>query len=106
MSWYLIAEQDTADAVKVNGRSAIETIHENEISIGPPVASVPTRAQSYSDLRNVVSQNLPATPGPARKSSIGSNKDLNDSLKSALEYDEWQHTLEDELLDASHEDYE
>jgi len=31
---------------------------------------------------------------------------LDDSLKSVLDYDEWQHTLEDELLDACHEDYE
>ena len=92
--------------MKASGRSTIETIHENEISVGPPVASVPYRAQSYSDLRNIGSQHLPATPGPARKSSIGSDKDLEDSLKSVLEYDEWQHTLEDELLDASHEDYE
>jgi len=106
LSLYLIAEQETANAEKMNGRPAIETITELETPTGPPVATVLARAQSYSDLSHAVPSNFPTAATSARKRSIGGDEKLDDALRSVLEYDDWQFTLEEELLDASHEDYE
>lgn len=102
----LIAEQELANAEKLNGHPAIGTTHEVDTPNGPPVASVPARAQSYSDLSHAVSCQVPNARLPARKTSVGRDEELDDALRSVMEYDDWQYTMEEELLDASHEDYE
>lgn len=90
----------------MNGRPATETTTEFDTPTEPPFATVPARAQSYSDLSHAVSPPFSSASVSSRKRSIEHHEALADALSSILEYDDWQYTQEEELLDASHEDYE
>ena len=82
----------------------VTTIVEEGSFKGPPLATVPKRAQSYSNFVHSLEhhEELNAIP---RKLSLGDSIHDDDSIAEVLAHGLLQYDLEDELLDASHEDY-
>ena len=84
----------------------------------PPNATLARRAQSYSDFHDAVKAVLGPEPnqkgseegrksrGKLRRSSHGSKIIEERGITSELEFIEWYDTLENELLDSSHDDYQ
>ncbi len=70
---------------------------------GPPKASLTRRSQSYSDFHDAVK----ATLGLGTGSSEKRHSQLGESMEITTELDfvDWYHNLEHDLLDASHEEY-
>ena len=67
----------------------------------PPKATLSRRAQSYSDFHDAAKAIL------RRDDSLekGKAKDSYQDIKDDLEFEDWYHDLENDLLDASHEEY-
>ena len=100
----LIAEQDTV-GIKPVIEPTIATIVEDDISIGPPPATILRRAQSYGDVLQSLATHEDHN-SLSRQRSLGSSAVKNDTIGEVLDYGLEQFDLEDELLEASHEDYE
>lgn len=69
-----------------------------EKETGPPLATVARRAKSYSDFYDVVRAHLKKEKEIERKKS-------QEDISNELEFAEWYMGVEDELLDASHDEY-
>ncbi|KAL8771704.1 MAG: hypothetical protein Q9209_002895 [Squamulea sp. 1 TL-2023] len=68
---------------------------------GPPKATLNKRAQSYSDFHDAVKAVLDKDRNLKEETENGSYKDIRDDL----EFADWYDDLENDLLDASHEEY-
>lgn len=67
----------------------------------PPQATLTRRAQSYSDFYDAMSAQLKRDTGTSKEE----NNDVN-HIESELDFGTWYHNLEDDLLSASHEEYQ
>ena len=67
----------------------------------PPKATLSRRAQSYSDFHYAITALLGGETSKAQSDLIPIEKDI----KSDLDFSDWYDGLEDELLEASHEEY-
>ncbi|KAF2641601.1 Sec34-domain-containing protein [Massarina eburnea CBS 473.64] len=86
-----------ADVERVEGIR--ETIEEAPEKInGPPPATVARRAKSYSDFYDVVRAHIKKEKELERKRS-------RENIGTELELVQWYGAINDELLDASHEEY-
>lgn len=65
---------------------------------GPPPATVARRAKSYSDFYSVVRAHI-------KKEKALEKKKSQENLHTELELVEWYGGINDELLEASHEEY-
>lgn len=65
---------------------------------GPPPATLARRAKSYSDFYSVVRAHLNREKALERKKS-------REHLSTELDFAEWYGGVNDELLEASHEEY-
>ena len=72
-------------------------------SVGPPKASLTRRSQSYSDFHDAARAVLgrDAISSQKRHSQLGETKDI----KTELDFVDWYHDLEHDLLDASQDEY-
>jgi hypothetical protein len=66
---------------------------------GPPPATVARRAKSYSDFYNVVRAHVKKEKELERKKS-------QELISTELAFAEWYGDISEELLDASHEEYQ
>lgn len=90
-------QESQADVERVEG--IVETIEEApEKDNGPPPATVARRAKSYSDFYDVVRAHLKKERGLERKKS-------RENIANELQFAEWYAAVNEELLDASHEEY-
>ncbi|KAI9707661.1 MAG: Golgi transport complex subunit 3 [Candelina mexicana] len=93
-------ESSQADTNRAGGIGDI--VEEPESTrIGPPAATVARRAKSYSDFYDVVRAQIKSNI-PTEKTAVGGAS----SIKSELEFGDWYHQIEDELLEASQEEYQ
>lgn len=89
--------ESQADVQRVEGiAEAIEDLTEKEN--GPPLATVARRAKSYSDFYDVVRAHLKKEKDLERKKS-------QENISNELEFAEWYGGIEEELLDASHDEF-
>ncbi|PSN62858.1 Sec34-domain-containing protein [Corynespora cassiicola Philippines] len=89
--------ESQADVERVEG--IVETIEEApEKDNGPPPATVARRAKSYSDFYDVVRAHLKKEKELERKKS-------RDNISNELDFAEWYSGVDEELLEASHEEY-
>ncbi|KAF1956847.1 Sec34-domain-containing protein [Byssothecium circinans] len=89
--------ESQADVERVEGIQ--ETIEEAPEKInGPPPATVARRAKSYSDFYDIVRAHIKRERELERKKS-------RENIGNELEFAEWYGGINDELLDASHEEY-
>ncbi|KAK3168172.1 hypothetical protein OEA41_004618 [Lepraria neglecta] len=97
-------EETLADIGQVDGRNAVlGTIEEAN---GPPEATLIRRAQSYSDFHDAVKAVLGKdAAGKEKEKDKGAAKLEDVEIKSELDFADWYHDLEHELLDSSHDDY-
>ncbi|KAL8685425.1 MAG: hypothetical protein Q9218_007768, partial [Villophora microphyllina] len=90
------ANDRTLDAIK-------ENVFEASHNTGLPTATLSRRARSYSDFHHAVTSILSAdnnTKEEKKKKSDG-----HEPIKDDLGFADWYDCIEDELLDASHEEY-
>lgn len=78
---------------------------ENTLRQGPPPATVARRAQSYSDFHDAVVAHTKRERKLERKKSLGNAFRPEHSLQSDLDFANWHNTIEDELLEESHQEY-
>ncbi|GAB7356350.1 hypothetical protein MBLNU459_g7140t1 [Dothideomycetes sp. NU459] len=71
----------------------------------PPAATVPTRAQSYSDFHRISHNPVRAERRLERRTSLHVNLALPEAIRSDLDFASWCGGFEDDLLDTSHEEY-
>lgn len=91
------AQEGQADVQRVEGiAETIEDIVEKDN--GPPLATVARRAKSYSDFYDVVRAHLKKEKDLERKKS-------QENISDELDFVEWYSGVDEELLDASHDDY-
>lgn len=90
-----------ADIERTDGNQEGEMIGRG--SDGPPKASLTRRSQSYSDFHDAVKATLGCGTGKREKrhSQLGEGREI----KTELDFVDWYHDLEHDLLDASHEEY-
>ncbi|KAF2738026.1 Sec34-domain-containing protein [Polyplosphaeria fusca] len=89
--------ESQADVVRAEG--IVETIEETqERDNAPPQATVARRAKSYSDFYSVVRAHIKKERGLERKRS-------QENISNELEFAEWYSQVNEELLEASHEEY-
>ena len=65
---------------------------------GPPPATVARRAKSYSDFYTVVRAHL-------KKEKALEKKKSRENISGELEFADWYGSVNEELLEASHEEY-
>lgn len=98
-------EELRADAIHVDGQKAVlDTIQERS---GPPEATLKRRAQSYSDFHDAVKSVLGKDRG-AKENEEGKVKFHRESeagIETELDFANWYHGLEHDLLDSSSDDY-
>ncbi|OCL14825.1 Sec34-domain-containing protein, partial [Glonium stellatum] len=88
-----------ADVERVGGIA--EVAEDADRSNGPPKATVARRAKSYSDFYDVVRAHLRKERGLERE-----RRRSRENIKTELDFGEWYSGVSDELLDASHEEYQ
>lgn len=92
-----LQEESQADVGRVEG--IVETIEEATAKDNsPPQATVARRAKSYSDFYDVVRAHLKKEKELERKKS-------KENISNELEFTQWYGGIEEELLEASHEEY-
>ena len=74
--------------------------------VGPPAATIARRAESYSDFHDAAVAQARKEKRVIKKRSLGGSHQVKSLLQSNLEHGAWQHDLQEELLDASHEEYQ
>ncbi|KAL8823892.1 MAG: hypothetical protein Q9170_008295, partial [Blastenia crenularia] len=79
------------------GEASVDTSHD----AGPPKATLSRRAQSYTDFHHAAKSVL-QTRGSSKQEQKAKNNEL---IKDDLEFMDWYDGLENELLEASHEEY-
>ena len=90
------ADVERADAIE-EGYAA------RKDSVGPPKASLTRRSQSYSDFHDAATAVLGqrADVKERRQSQLEERKEI----ETELDFVDWYHDLEHDLLDASHDEY-
>ncbi|KAL8883437.1 MAG: hypothetical protein Q9215_008231 [Flavoplaca cf. flavocitrina] len=88
------ANERTLDVI---GEAITDTRH----NAAPPKATLTRRAQSYSDFHDAAKAVLDTEHSPGREKGNGEYQ----SIKDDLEFMNWYDDLENDLLDASHEQY-
>ena len=79
----------------------VETLEEaTDKDNGPPKATVARRAKSYSDFYEVVTAHL-----KKEKEKELERKSSRENIGNELEFAEWYSGVNDELLEASHDEY-
>lgn len=93
---FSLQEGSQADVERVGGSAGIaEIIEDVDKSNGPPKATVARRAKSYGDFYDVVRAHLKKERRRSRE-----------NIKTELDFGEWYSGVSEELLDASHEEYQ
>lgn len=104
------AVQEATQADDASGQlPALAEEDDNSLKKGPPQATPVRRAQSYSCLAASAAEQHVHTTRPAahpRKNSLSSAQKPKNLLQTSLDFATWYDALEDDLLDASHHDYE
>ncbi|KAL8706647.1 MAG: hypothetical protein Q9225_007928 [Loekoesia sp. 1 TL-2023] len=79
------------------GEISADTLH----NASPPKATLSRRAQSYTDFHHAVKSVLrkDTSPKPEKEGKA------HELIKDDLEFSDWYHSLENDLLEASHEEY-
>lgn len=72
-------------------------------TIGPPNATLRRRSQSYSDFHDAVRAVL--WPGGGLIKASNASK-CEEEIENELDFGDWYHGLEHDLLNASHGDYQ
>jgi hypothetical protein len=89
-------QESQADVARAE--AVAETLEETPGKLnGPPPATVARRARSYSDFYTVVRAHLKKEKALEKKSQ--------EHLTNELEFAEWYGSVNEELLEASHEEY-
>ncbi|KAJ4324933.1 Golgi transport complex subunit 3 [Neodidymelliopsis sp. IMI 364377] len=89
--------ESNADVERAEGIP--DTVEEAPAKLnGPPPATVARRAKSYSDFYSVVRAHIKKEKALQRKKS-------QENISSELDFAEWYGRANDELLEASHDDY-
>jgi hypothetical protein len=73
---------------------------DREVIRGPPTATLSRRAQSYSDFHYAVQ----AVLEPGSKDKEKEKKEVPE-IKDEFSFDDWYQDLEEELHEASHDEY-
>ncbi|KAL9576244.1 MAG: hypothetical protein Q9212_007262, partial [Teloschistes hypoglaucus] len=99
-----LLQQPNEDAQANNDRT-LDAIEESSAearrNAAPPKATLNRRAQSYSDFHHAVTSILGTDSFPERERK---DKDAG-NIKDDLEFADWYDSIEDDLLDASHDEY-
>lgn len=90
-------QESQADVERVEGIADIAEEQPEKLN-GPPSATVARRAKSYSDFYTVVRAHL-------KKEKSLEKKKSREDIATELELAEWYGCVDDELLEASHEEY-
>ena len=88
-----------ADARQADGIANIT--EEPERRRDPPQATLTRRAQSYSDFYDAMTAQLGKETGICKEERYPVV-----DIKSELDFGTWFHTIEDDLLSVSHEEYQ
>lgn len=80
-----------------------DIVEEPEEDNGPPQATVARRAKSFSDFYDVARAHI-KKERDLEKQKL--KKRSRDQLKTELDFGDWYNGISDELLDASHEEYQ
>lgn len=78
---------------------------ESALISGPPSATIARRAQSYSDFHDAVVAHTKRERKLQRKRSLENTLRFEESLQSDLDFATWYTTIDEELLEQSHEEY-
>ena len=98
---FSLQEGSQADVERVGGIAGIaENIDVNKGN-GPPKATVARRAKSYGDFYDVVRAHLRKERGSEKE-----RRRSRENIKTELDFGEWYSGVSEELLDASHEEYQ
>ncbi len=90
-------QESQADVERVEG--IVEASEEQLGKLnGPPPATIARRAKSYSDFYTVVRAHLSKEKALERKKS-------HTDISNELEFAEWYGSVNEELLEASHDEY-
>jgi hypothetical protein len=82
----------------------LQSVEEDESPKGPPEATVARRAKSYSDFYDVVRAHIKKENKLEREKQR--KRYRQQQLKTELDFGAWYHGVKDDLLDASHEEYQ
>lgn len=97
----MIACQDNVQADAPHADDIAHAIEEPGHGDSPPQATVARRVRSYSDLYDALTTHLAQQlPGESKVTSIVK------AINTDLDFENWYHGLEEELLEASHDDYQ
>ncbi len=98
-------EELQADANRVGGHDAV--LDKVEEPTGPPEATLKRRAQSYSDFHDAVKAFLGKDATPKEKDERYTKKKLGSGagIETELDFSDWYHELEHELLNSSSDEY-
>ncbi|KAF2144526.1 uncharacterized protein K452DRAFT_349625 [Aplosporella prunicola CBS 121167] len=88
------ADNDPVEAIP-------DIVEEPEQDNGPPKATVARRAKSYSDFYDVVRAHIKKERGLEKQ-----KRRSREQLKTELDFAQWYNGLSDDLLDASHAEYQ
>ncbi len=94
-------EDALADIERADGNEESHTAGRG--STGPPKASLTRRSQSYSDFHDAV--NAVLGRGSGSKERRYSQLEEKKEITTELDFVDWYHDIEHDLLDASHEEY-
>ena len=98
--WFSVQEDAHADVEPIEGDGQVA---EPDVrSIGPPKATLTRRSQSYSDFHDAVRAVL--GNGVAKAESRKQSK-CEEDIKNDIDFVDWYHDVEHDLLDASHDEY-
>jgi hypothetical protein len=93
----LLRQESQADVERAE--AIAETVEEAPGKLnGPPPATVARRAKSYSDFYSVVRAHI-------KKERALEKKKSQENLSTELEFAEWYGNINEELLEASHDEY-
>jgi hypothetical protein len=101
--------QEATQADDASGQlPALAEEDDNSLKKGPPQATLVRRANSYTRLHRDAEQDANTTRPSvlSRKNSLSSAHKPKNLLQTSLDFATWYDALEDDLLDASHHDYE
>ncbi|KAK0624480.1 Conserved oligomeric Golgi complex subunit 3 [Lasiodiplodia hormozganensis] len=100
----LLKQPNESNQADVDPVEAIpDIVEEPEEDNGPPQATVARRAKSFSDFYDVARAHI-KKERDLEKQKL--KKRSRDQLKTELDFGDWYNGISDELLDASHEEYQ
>jgi hypothetical protein len=100
----LVQENAQANGSLIGSLPKQDVIVEEE-SRGSPKATVARRAQSYSDFHYAVMAALDPKSKAEAKEQIDSVHEHKKASQDDLSFDDWYGGVEDELFEASHDEY-